>query len=61
MRLDEEKKIWTVKVTRGGEKTEERVLKPRHVIFAIGLGSGVPTMPDVPGMVGLSSFAVVSR
>ncbi|KAF9567988.1 FAD/NAD-P-binding domain-containing protein [Agrocybe pediades] len=50
MRLDEEKKIWTVKVTRGGDKTEERVLKPKYVIFAIGLGSGVPTMPDVPGM-----------
>lgn len=53
-RYDEEKKIWEVKVLRGTEK-EERIVKPRHVVFALGLGSGVPVMPAVDGMVSYPS------
>ncbi|KAF8815761.1 FAD/NAD(P)-binding domain-containing protein [Phlegmacium glaucopus] len=49
MHFDEQKKIWEVKITRG-DKKEERVVKARHVVFAIGTGSGVPIMPKVPGM-----------
>lgn len=40
---------WEIKVTRQDTK-EERVLKPRHVVFAIGLASGVPNIPAIPGM-----------
>ena len=51
---DESKKIWEVKVNRGGGEGKafgERVLKPRRVVFALGLASGVPNMPTFKGQV----------
>ncbi len=43
---DDAKKEWTVTVNRNGE---ELVLKPQQVVLATGM-SGVPNMPDIPGM-----------
>ncbi len=37
---------WTVVVERDGE---EITLKPRHLVLATGM-SGIPNMPDIPGM-----------
>jgi len=28
----------------------ERVLYPHHIVFAVGLGGGVPNVPVYPGM-----------
>ncbi|KAF8810808.1 hypothetical protein BYT27DRAFT_7253338 [Phlegmacium glaucopus] len=61
MHFDEPKEIWEVKISRGDK--EERVVKARHVVFAIGTGSGVPIMPEVPGMdklKGTPSFQTIS-
>jgi len=45
-RYDDEEGIWTVAV----ERDEGLVnLKPRHLVLATGM-SGVPYMPDIPGM-----------
>ncbi|KAH7107868.1 FAD/NAD-binding domain-containing protein [Auriculariales sp. MPI-PUGE-AT-0066] len=41
----DEKKQWTIKVSRSGE---ERILHPRHVISAIGLAGGVPNILSLP-------------
>ena len=38
---------WTVNVRRGDGT--ERVLRPRHVVFATGV-SAIPVMPDLPGL-----------
>ena len=46
----DENKVWTVTVVRQ-DTGETRVLKPKHVVFALGVGSGHPTMPSIPGMV----------
>ena len=43
---DDVKKEWTVTVNRNGK---ELVLKPQQVVLATGM-SGVPNMPDIPGM-----------
>ena len=41
--------VWNVTVTRSdGTK---RVLKPRHVVSALGFGAGEVNMPTYPGMV----------
>lgn len=47
---DEHEQRWTVRLRRGDE---ERVLHPHHVIMATGV-SGIPSIPDIPG---LSDFA----
>ena len=39
---------WAVTVQRGDKN---RVLHVDHVIFALGIGGGVPQMPKIPGMV----------
>lgn len=44
--FDEKTKEWTVTVDRDGE---EVVLKPRQLVLATGM-SGVPSVPDLPGM-----------
>ena len=44
---------WEIKLTRNGE---ERIVRPKYVVFAIGLASGVPNMPSIPGMVNLLVF-----
>lgn len=49
---DESSGRWTVRVRR--ENGEEREFTPQHVIVATGGVSGVPNMPELPG---LSSFA----
>jgi len=38
--------IVTVKLSDG----RERVLRPHHLVFAIGVGGGFPNMPVYPGM-----------
>ena len=40
---------WSVFVKRADGKT--RTFKPGHVIFAHGIGGGLPNMPSYPGMV----------
>ena len=42
-------KRWSVRVVRGDGR--ERVFEVNHVVFAIGLGSGKPSMPNIPGQV----------
>jgi cation diffusion facilitator CzcD-associated flavoprotein CzcO len=44
-------KSWTVTVSRATDGTK-RTFKPRHVVFAHGLGGGEKKMPSIPGMVG---------
>jgi putative flavoprotein involved in K+ transport len=44
---DEAADRWTLTVRRG-DRTE-RVLRPRHVVFATGV-SAIPVMPDIPGL-----------
>ncbi|TDL21218.1 FAD/NAD-binding domain-containing protein [Rickenella mellea] len=39
---------WTVTIKRSDGR--ERTFHPRHVVFALGFGSGVPNMPTYPGM-----------
>lgn len=45
---DPETKKFKVVVRRGDI---ERVLHPAHVVFAVGLMSGAPDLPDLPGKV----------
>ena len=40
---------WVVDVKRGDNPV--RKFKPRHIIFAHGLGGGLPNFPVIPGMV----------
>ncbi|KAH7888534.1 FAD/NAD(P)-binding domain-containing protein [Phlebopus sp. FC_14] len=40
-------KRWSVRVIRGDEK--ERTFEVNHVVFALGIGSGVGRVPDIPG------------
>lgn len=44
---DDDAKCWTA--TLRNAAGEERTLRPRHVIFANGV-SGIPKMPDLPGL-----------
>jgi cation diffusion facilitator CzcD-associated flavoprotein CzcO len=44
---DETADRWTLTVRRGDGS--ERVLRPRHVVFATGV-SAIPVMPDIPGL-----------
>jgi putative flavoprotein involved in K+ transport len=44
---DENSDRWTLAVRR--DDGTERVLRPRHVIFATGV-SAIPVMPDIPGL-----------
>lgn len=44
---DEKSKLWTLTVRR--PDGSERILKPRHVIFATGVSS-IPIKPDLPGL-----------
>ncbi|KIM92256.1 hypothetical protein PILCRDRAFT_810309 [Piloderma croceum F 1598] len=41
---------WSVTVKR--VDGSERILHPHHLVFAVGLGGGVPNMPVYPGMDG---------
>jgi putative flavoprotein involved in K+ transport len=43
---DEASKEWVVDVVRDGEKV---TLRPQHLVLATGM-SGIPNIPDVPGM-----------
>jgi len=43
---DEASKEWVVDVVRDGEKV---TLRPQHLVLATGM-SGIPNVPDVPGM-----------
>jgi cation diffusion facilitator CzcD-associated flavoprotein CzcO len=43
---DEATGRWSLTLRRNGS---ERVVKPRHVVFATGV-SAIPVMPDIPGM-----------
>ncbi|MFB9377291.1 flavin-containing monooxygenase [Kineococcus gynurae] len=43
--FDEETKVWTVRVRRGGELRE---LHPTHLVLATGM-SGKPSVPTIPG------------
>jgi putative flavoprotein involved in K+ transport len=45
-RYDEGAKRWDIKVSRDGQ---ERLLHPRHVIFATGV-SAIPSWPSIPGL-----------
>ena len=45
---DEAEGVWTVTL-RNVEDGSERVVKPRHVIYATGV-SAIPIMPNLPGM-----------
>src|SRR5262249_29200460 len=45
-RYDEVAKHWDLKVSRDGQ---ERLLHPRHVIFATGV-SAIPSWPSIPGL-----------
>jgi cation diffusion facilitator CzcD-associated flavoprotein CzcO len=44
---DDEADRWTLTVRRGDGS--ERILRPRHVVFATGV-SAIPVMPDLPGL-----------
>ena len=46
-RFDDELGVWSARVRRGDGS--ERVLRPRHVVFANGV-VGEPNIPDVPGL-----------
>ena len=41
---------WDVTVSRGDM---ERILKPKHVVFALGFGDGTPYMPKINDMVSI--------
>jgi len=59
IKYDERKKEWTVEITRGGGEGKaygKRTIKPKQLLFAIGLASGVPRMPTFKGEVGCSNF-----
>jgi cation diffusion facilitator CzcD-associated flavoprotein CzcO len=42
-------KKWTVTVQRADKK--ERIFEVNHVVFALGFGSGMGRIPDIPGQV----------
>jgi len=49
---------WIVNLTRtlpGGKETK-RVLRPAHVVFALGLGAGAWNIPEFPKQVLSSGF-----
>ncbi|KAI0946647.1 hypothetical protein AcW1_010059 [Taiwanofungus camphoratus] len=45
-RWDDPKKGWTLNVRRGNS---DRTLQANHLVFATGLGGGVPKIPAIPG------------
>ncbi|KAG7091576.1 hypothetical protein E1B28_010598 [Marasmius oreades] len=47
-RWNQEDKTWTVELERGGKG--RRVVKVKHIVFATGLGGGVPNVPKIPGV-----------
>lgn len=44
---DESTKQWTVTVKRADESS--RILHPAHLVFAVGIGGGLPNVPVYPG------------
>jgi putative flavoprotein involved in K+ transport len=54
-RYDDDAKCWTATVRR--PDGTERVLRPRHVVFANGV-SGIPRVPDLPGLDGFAGEVV---
>lgn len=42
-------KRWSVEVEREGGRM--RTFKVDHVVMALGIGSGIPKFPDIPGKV----------
>lgn len=44
---DDTQEIWTVNLRRGDGT--ERIMHPHHIIMAVGV-SGIPNMPDLPGI-----------
>jgi len=59
VRKDPKTNLWDVVVRRGGEKAEERVFHPVHVIFAVGLISP-PYIPEIPGKDGFEGLILHS-
>jgi cation diffusion facilitator CzcD-associated flavoprotein CzcO len=60
MEYDENAHVWEVNVDRGGGTGPgfgERILKPRRIVFAIGLAGGVPNVPEFKGKVYSSSLS----
>lgn len=55
---DEDAGAWTVSVTRGDGT--DRVLRPRHLVLAVGVVSGTPNMPELPGLEDFSNEVVHS-
>lgn len=49
---NESGKGFIVDITR--KDGQKRSFTPRHVVFAVGLGGGLPNMPKISGMVGIS-------
>lgn len=47
-RQDPSTKKWSVTIKR--KDGSERVFHPNHVVFAVGIGGGLPNMPVYPGM-----------
>ncbi|KAL6240589.1 hypothetical protein RBB50_012509 [Rhinocladiella similis] len=45
---DEEKRRWTVTVTRADET--KHIFTPKHIILATGMSGTMPQVPDVPGI-----------
>jgi Pyridine nucleotide-disulphide oxidoreductase len=43
---DEDKRIWTLRIRRGGNY---EIIKSPHFVLAIGAGGSIPVMPDLPG------------
>jgi hypothetical protein len=54
---DDERKRWTITLRRADGS--ERVLHPRHLIFATGVSS-IPLMPDLPGLADFAGVKVHS-
>lgn len=44
-------KRWSVQVERGDGR--KQTFKLDHVVFALGIGSGLPRIPDIPGQVSI--------
>jgi cation diffusion facilitator CzcD-associated flavoprotein CzcO len=44
-------KRWSVRVER--EDGRNRVFKVDHVVLALGIGGGLPRIPDIPGQVSI--------
>ncbi|KAK5013957.1 hypothetical protein LTR60_003336, partial [Cryomyces antarcticus] len=55
---NDEDRSWTVNLDQGGE---QRSLRARHLVLAIGAGGQVPKMPEYPNRVRLKSTSIEHR